>query len=142
MYATYSDFATRYGTRLGEAEVTSHYLPFAAARLEAALAPCFSVPFSANNVTARDLTIDLAYLMVLERGRDAGDGEALRTRLQARLTGLAAGTEAMMTASGEALHARTARGEVWGSRARYRPVFDLREPWLQTVEPGATDEEG
>ena len=72
-YATFSDFNTRYASRLSEAEINSHYLPYASARLEGLLGAAFTVPFSSNNLTARDLTIELAWLMVLRRGKGAGD---------------------------------------------------------------------
>jgi phage gp36-like protein len=116
-YATYSDFTARYATRLEPAELTSHYLTYAAARLDGLLGAHFTVPFSANNVTARDLTIDLAYLLILQRSRESGDTGPLGAAVAGRLTALAAGREAMVTASGETLFARAAAGGVWSSTA-------------------------
>lgn len=133
-YATFSDFNARYATRLGEAEVTSHYLPFASTRLNGLLGGAFTVPFSSNNQTARDLTIDLAYLMVLQRSKEPQDHQALDQAVQGRITGLLEGREAMMTTSGEALFAEAARQVVWSSTARFRTVFDLRDAKLQSVD--------
>jgi len=59
-YSTFEEFSARYPTRLAEAEVNSHYLAPAAQRLDAMLAGWFSVPFSSTNLTAKDLSIDLA----------------------------------------------------------------------------------
>ena len=129
VYATFSDFNARYATRLAAEEVTSHYLPYAAARLEGLLGPYFSVPFSSDNVSARDLTIDLAYLLLLQRSKEPGDARPLAASLRARLEALAAGREAMITASGGALLAATAQGGVWGSTAGADPLLPLVAPW-------------
>jgi hypothetical protein len=123
-YATYSDFSARYATRLGADEVTSHYLPYAAARLEGLLGPYFAVPFSSDNLTARDLTIDLAYLLLLQRSREPGDARPLAAAVGARLEALAAGREAMIAGSGTALFAAGAGGGVWSSTAGAAPRFD------------------
>jgi hypothetical protein len=130
-YATFSDFTARYATRLGAEEVTSHYLPYAAARLEGWLGPYFTVPFSDNNVTARDLTIDLAYLLLLQRSKEPGDARPLAASVQARLDGLAAGREAMITTSGAALFADVAHAGVWASTAGGDPLFGLRAPGVR-----------
>jgi len=126
IYATYSDFSTRYATKVPEAEVSSHLLPFASARLEGALAPYFPVPFAANNLTAADLTIDLAYLLLLQRSKDPGDAAALARQLEARLAALAGAQAAMITSSGELLYAQAPQAAVWADHGRAcSPVFDL-----------------
>jgi hypothetical protein len=137
IYATYSDFSTRYATKLTAAEVSSHLLPFASARLEGALAPYFPVPFAGNNLTATDLTIDLAYLLVLQRSKEPGDASALARHLESRLAALAGAQAAMITSSGEQLYAQAPQSAVWASHeAGCRAVFDLsahgvRGPWLE-----------
>ena len=113
MYATYSEFTARYATKVSEAEVSSHLLPFASARLDAALAPYFNVPFSPTNLTAKDLTLDLAYLMILQRAKDPADASALGKSLGDRISALAMGRAAMVTESGELLYARAPQGAVW-----------------------------
>jgi len=125
VYATYTDFNTRYSTKLDAAEIASHYLPFASARLDSMLAPFFTVPFSSNNVTARDLAVDLAYLLVLQRSREKGDGEELRSRTMERIQALAEGREAMLTDSGQPIYAASQGGVVWSNTARYRTIFSL-----------------
>ena len=142
IYATYSDFAARYATKLTEGEVNSHHLPFASTRLEGRLGPYFTVPFSLNNQTARDLTIDLAYLLVLQRSRDEADSEVMQRSLETRLAALVNGEQAMVTTSGETIFAHSARPVVWSTTARYRTVFDLRDAPLQEVDPHRLEEEG
>lgn len=130
-YATYSDFCARYATKLGEAEVTSHLLPYAAARLEGALGPYFALPFAPDNLTARDLTLDLAYLLVLQRSKEPREAAALAAAVEARLAALAQGRAAMVTAAGGLLYAQAAPPAVWAQGAP--PVFaaeraEEREP--------------
>jgi hypothetical protein len=141
VYATYSDFNARYATRLTEAEVNSHVLPYASWRLEALLAPAFTVPFSDNNLTARDLTIDLAYLLVLQRSKEPKERQALEQAVLARVQGLSQGREAMVTTSGGALYAAPQQEVVWSSTGRYRTIFDLRDAPAQEVDPARLAEE-
>lgn len=124
-YADAQEFSGRYTTKLSDAEISSHFLPFASARLEAMLAPYFTVPFSANNLAAKDLTIDLAYLLILQRSKDSKDYEALKEKSEARINALAEGAEAMITTSGEALYASPAGADVWSNTSGGRQVFDL-----------------
>ena len=142
IYATYSEFTSRYGTKLTAAEIGSHYLPFASGRLEGLLGACFTVPFSSNNLTAKDLTIDLAYLLILQRSKEPEDHEALSQRITGRIDALSLGTEAMVTTSGEALLASQARQVVWSNTGRYKTVFDLRDSERQEIDPDRLDEEG
>ena len=125
-YATASDFAVRYATRLSAEEVSSHVLPHAAARLESLLGAHFPVPFAANNVTARDLTLDLGYLLVLQRSNDPAAAKALDDRMNARIASLIAGQAAMLTSSGEALFATGTGQGVWSNTADQAPRFTLR----------------
>ena len=134
-YATYSDFNTRYATRMSEAEINSHYLPYASARLESLLGGAFTVPFSSNNLTARDLTMELGYLMVLRRGKGPQDYQAFADTLAAQLGDLRDGRQPMITTSGEALFAQPIGEDIWSSTARYHTVFDLRDAPRQQVDP-------
>lgn len=120
-YATYGEFNIRYATRLQETELTSHYLPAASHRLEGMLAPWFSLPFSTNNLTAQDLTIDLAYLMILQRTKEPKDYQALADAFSARVQAIREGAEAMVTEGGSTLFAQASAPRVWSSTET--PVF-------------------
>ena len=122
-YATFSDFSTRYATGMSEADLSSHYLPFASSRLEALLAPYFTVPFSGNNLTARDLAMDLAYVLILQRSKEPKDSAALREHVEGRIAALAEGKESMITTSGEAIFALSAHVDVWSNTMDGAPVF-------------------
>jgi hypothetical protein len=133
-YATFDEFAARYPTRLGAAEVTSHFLAPAAQRLDAMLAGWFSAPFSENNLTAKDLSIDLAQVLLLQRSKDPRDWQPLAAHLERRIVDLREGREAMITVSGEAMH-RVPHGSVWSSTQDFKPIFDLRGTEAQRVDP-------
>ena len=125
VYATPAAFHGRYTTKLTDAELSSHFLPYAGGRLNQLLAPYFSVPFSANNVTARDLTIDLAYLLLLQRNKEAREAEPLMRQVLSTIGALAGGQQAMVTDSGDVLYGQRRDGEVWSSTEQGQPVFKL-----------------
>lgn len=129
-YADVQDFNGRYTTKLGDAEISSHFLFYATSRLDAMLAPYFTVPFSSNNLVARDLTIDLAYLMVLQRSKDSKDYEALKQKTEERIKALADGSEAMMTTSGGSLYSNSAGGGVWSNTSGGQTLFNLDDHLL------------
>ncbi len=126
-YATAAEFGARYVTKLTDAEISSHFLPFASTRLDAMLAPSFTVPFSDNNLAAKDLTIDLSYLLILQRSKEPKDLQSLQERIEGRIIALAEGREAMMTDSGEAIFAESALGDVWSSTSTGKPIFCLED---------------
>ena len=129
-YANVQEFNGRYTTKLSDAEISSNFLFYAASRLDAMLAPYFTVPFSLNNIVARDLTIDLAYLMVLQRSKDSSDYGALKEKTEARIKALADGSEAMMTTGGEASYSSPAGADVWSNTSGGQPVFNLEDHLL------------
>lgn len=128
-YATYEEFNTRYTTKIDAVEVRSHFLPFASAQLDAMLAPWFTVPFSSNNLTAKDVALDLTYLLILQRSKEAGDRKDLAQRIEARIHSLRDGREAMLTTSGEALVAAHTTDEVWSNTRDIPPLFELSPPF-------------
>ena len=128
-YATAQEFSARYASKLTDAEITSHFLAFASSRLDSMLAPYFSVPFSSNNLSAKDLTIDLSHLLILQRSKEPKDYQALREQVEERIGALAEGTQSMITNSGEAIFARSATGDVWSNTSATSPVFHLG--WLR-----------
>lgn len=140
-YATITEFNERYVTKLTDTEVGSHFLHHAANRLDSMLAGYFTVPLSSNNLTAKDLNIDLAYLLILQRSREPRDYEGLAGMIEQRVKGLRAGTDAMVTDSGDALYRQPVDGEVWSTTQDFKPVFDLRTPEAQRVDPDRIEEE-
>lgn len=123
IYATYAQFRARYETRLSEHDLETHYLPYASARLDAMLGLHFPLPFAEENITARDLTIDLAYLLILQRYREEGPLEALRASIRERTNALIEGQEGMRLQDGSLLRSQAPQ-RVWGKPAQRASVWD------------------
>ena len=95
-------------------------------RLEGLLNPWFDVPFADNNLTAKNLTDDLARLSLLQRSPDTSGHAALSQVLAARLDALAQGRVAMVVTGESVLWAKHEGQVVESTESRYRDVFDLR----------------
>lgn len=124
-YATYSgDVTARYPRCLTDSRAAalceSAYLLPAEFELDARLAPKFTVPFSNNNMTARDLTIDMTMLRTgIYKDRD----EELRASVESRIKALLDGTMVMITTSGEV--AGYPGGGVFSTTQNYHPTFGM-----------------
>lgn len=138
-YAVYSgDVINRYPRCLTDSRaatlVDSTYLLPAEAEVDARLGARFSVPFSSNNMTVKDLVIDMTMLrMGTYKERD----EELRAAVDARIKALLDGTMVMVTASGTV--ASYAASGVISTTMSYHPVFGVgsvtdMEPDEQRVE--------
>ncbi len=76
-------------------------------------------------MTARDLNIDLAYLLILQRSKEPKDSDALQKQMAGSFKALVQGSQAMITSSGETLFAQSAGREIWSNTEEDIPVFDL-----------------
>jgi len=138
-YATWSaDFLPRYPLKAdafaSSAIAEAACIQPAEADLDSRLGGRFTVPFSSNNQTAKDLTIDLAYLFLVEPD-DEGKTRTMRARVDKAIEELNAGRRIMVTTSGEALQASTG-GVAWSSTQGDRPIFDVDAPanWAVSSE--------
>ncbi len=123
VYATVSQFKERYITRISDEELTNHYLLYASLRLEAMLAPWVSVPLGQNNLTARDLTIDLAYLLILQRSKDETIMLPFQKEIQNRIKEISQGNQAMVLDNGELLWVNSPGQQVWSSTRNIKNTF-------------------
>lgn len=102
----------------------SAYIYYAESHIEQELAAGFTVPFSSNNVTARDLMIDHAfYLTQVYRDDDAA--REVLNRINSKIERLLDGSAAMMTTSGEAIYQSGASGAIYSTTEDYHPVFGM-----------------
>lgn len=144
-YATYSDFTQIYNLlpRTTQAEVENHWLPHGALLVNEFLGKCFTIPFSANNETAKDLSVHFAYLGILERTRNQDDSEELRNALMHRVENICKGNAPMITTSGEALFpdVDTAnKFDAWSTTQDYKNTFDMRDAIDQRIDPDYIDD--
>lgn len=103
-------------------DVASSYIFFAEADIDSRLASRFTVPFSSNNVTAKDLTIDLTYLKVYQF-KDPEKAKLIEESINARIDKLLAGKSSMMTTSGDTL--TSVGGTLYSTTGDYAPVFGM-----------------
>lgn len=121
----WSDINRRYPETLKLADATtadSSWVPFAIAELHARLAPGFTVPFSTNNMTAKDLAIDLTFAKVY-RFKDVEKADSVMTYVGAQIDMLLAGGLQMITTSADVLVA--AGGTVTLAGADHHPIFGV-----------------
>jgi hypothetical protein len=121
----WSDVNRRYPETLKVADATqadSSWVPFAIAELHARLSPGFTVPFSDNNLTAKDLAIDLTFAKVY-RFKDVEKADAVMTYVGAQIDMLLAGNMEMLTTSGDVL--ASVGGTVYSTTDGYHPVHGI-----------------
>ena len=141
-YATYADFTAVHSLQgVSQAEVNSVWLPKGASVLDSKLGAFYSVPFSDNNRTARQLNVDFAFLeYLIVRTRRQDDSEELNNHLTGRIEALQKGMELMMTDSAAAIQPSGGREDAWSTNQDYNPVFDMRDPERQRVDPDRLDD--
>lgn len=121
----WKDVNDRYPETLKLADATqadSSWVPFAIAELHARLSPGFTVPFSDNNMTAKDLAIDLTFAK-LYRFKDIEKADAVLTYVGAQIDMLLAGSQKMITSSGDTLAA--VGGTIYHTNDAYHPVHGM-----------------
>lgn len=104
-YANAGDVIIRYKelNKLGGAsEINSAYVHYAEFTLDSMLGNYFTVPFSNNNITAKDLTVDLVYLRYYE-GIDSEKASKKREIIQTKIDNLIVGKTSMVTDSSDLL---------------------------------------
>ena len=123
-YITWEDIADRYpiidkSLLNGTSEVNTAFIQYAETELDAMLAPVFTAPFSSNNTTVRDLSIDLAYckmgMFKVEERKEFKD------EIYDKIKMLKSGDMAMLTDSSDTL--LTAGEPAWSTTKDYHPVF-------------------
>lgn len=145
-YIKWDDVTARYPSS-GRAEPsgkmeTTHILP-AEAKIEGLLAPGFAVPFSAAHPIVKDLCImEVRRRMVIGKSKE-GEDKALAEEIADTVKRLVGSEEAIITADGDALWATSAAtgGEVFSTTKDFNPVFDMRSPVEQRVDPDRHDDE-
>ena len=101
-YASYEEVVARYKTLEHEGEflVDSSHLLFAENEIDSRLGQHFTLPFSNNNLTVKDLAIDLCALRALPNLRKE-ERDALQSRVDGIFDDLIAGRRALVLSDGE-----------------------------------------
>lgn len=122
----WNDAAARYPELASLKDATQagcYYLPYAIAEIESRLATKFTVPFSSNNLTAKDLMIDATYLKVYRWKADPKKIERIEKHLDDRIKALLGGVADMSLSDGTTLV--SIGGTVFSTTEAYHPVFGM-----------------
>jgi len=126
---SWSDVLVRYPELDKIVNVTSFttgtVIDLAEAAVNARLASQYTTPFSNNNLTAKDLVIDMVYVQN-NLTRQPEKAQALKDYLDERFKALLNGSAEMLTSSGTV--ALVAIGDtVWSSTEDYPPTFGMSD---------------
>lgn len=132
-YIEWDDVVLRYpnaGRSGGSSEVGSVHITYAEAYLESRFSGYFTIPFSSNNLTAKDLSIDLTYLRIGNFGQK--DRKIFRDEIEDRIKQIKLGNDQMITNSGDSLGSV---GEaVYSPHQNYHPVFGMDDEFMFDVD--------
>lgn len=103
--------------------VESQYIIFAENELDRRLGQYFTVPFSSNNLTATDLSIDLAYAKYIIYD-DTEKYSAIMAHVDGIIADLIDGTTAMVTTSGDQLLSSNTNA-AWSNTMDYHSAFGM-----------------
>jgi len=122
-YITWDDVVNRYRkfADIADApEAQESFIQYAEAYIDAALAPAYTIPFSSNNATVRDLCIDTTFAKAI-RFKDTDKASAIMAHVGSYTNALVAGTMVMVVDSGETL--LPSGQPVYSQTMGYTPVF-------------------
>ncbi len=122
-YIKWDDVVNRYkkfGDIVDSQESQETYIQYAESYVDAGLAKAYTIPFSNNNVTVRDLSIDTTFAKAL-MFKDSEKATAILTYVGSYMGALSDGSMVMVTNSGDQI---TPTGEpVYSQTMDYTPVF-------------------
>ena len=141
-YITWDDVVNRFTSFsdiAGAVKAASHHLAYAENYIDGVLGTKFTVPFSNNNLTVRDLAIDVVQMRAI-RSSGSDEYKTLRADVSSRLAALLAGLEVMVTSSGTVSRPSAF---AWSNTMDYHSVFSpvLSETLLGPDSDQVDDEE-
>jgi len=134
-YINWADLTARYPNASdvgGASAINSSYIVFAEAQVEGALSSSYTVPFSSNNLTVKDLVIDLTYGKVISF-KDLKKSKAVMDSVEHRIKMLRSGAMSMVTDNGDVLSS-SGQGSIWSSTDKYSPSFDMNDAENQCID--------
>lgn len=124
-YIEWDDVVNRYkqfGDIVDDAEAAVTYINYAETYIDGALAPAYTLPFSNNNETVKDLCIDLAFAKT-QLFKDSEKADAIMAHVGSYISALVSGKMAMVVGSGTAI---LPTGEpVYSQTMEYAPTFGV-----------------
>jgi hypothetical protein len=133
----WNDVTLRYKV-LGDYDSTSaqqvEYIAFAEAELNRRLSACYAVPFSSNNITARDLVVDIAFANTI-KFRDNEKYETVMEHIDKVAERLCANDASMINDDGTLITptGTADSGKAYSSTKDFHPIFDMGDTINQKV---------
>lgn len=134
-YINWDDVVDRYtisGKTQGSKEMDAAYITYAEYELDGMLSNYFTVPFSSNNITAKDLSIDLTYARIANF--KTKEMKEFKDIINKKIKGLISGEKNMMLDDGTT--ESTIGNTIWSSTKDYAPVFDHGSTLDMRVDSG------
>jgi len=133
-YINWKDAVIRYpslSTVGGASEVGSTWIGHVEAQIEGMLSSSYTIPFSNNNETVKDLAVELLYIRV--GNLKVKEAKSMREDFMSRIKNIKSGNESMITSSGKVVP--MVGDTIYSSTSAYSPIFDL-----SSVENWGVDE--
>lgn len=148
LYATAQELFDRYPNCKQDntsAEVESNFINYAEAELSGRLSSYFTVPFSNNNLTVKELTLDLAYIRMM-KGIKPEIIDKKREMIDTIIQELKDGDRSMITTENGAITAtsevvQTVGGTVYNNMGTYTPIFGFDDVEDFEIDPDLIDSE-
>jgi hypothetical protein len=140
-YIQWDDIIQRYpnvAAKGGSNQVGSAYLDYAETELEGRLAGAYTIPFSSNNLTIKDLSIDMVYAKSIMY-TDTKKAKVILDYLDKRIGELIDGTATMITTSGDAMF--TAGDAPWSTTKDYHNTFGVIPIEDQNIDTDRIEDE-
>lgn len=133
-YINWADLIGRYpslDTIGGASEIGSSWIGYIENQVDGLLAENYTVPFSNNNVTVKDLCIELVYARI--GTLKIKESASIKKDIMDRVKRLNDGTEKMLDSSGTTIE--MVADAIWSETGDYAPTFDKGNILYQEVDP-------
>lgn len=126
-YCEYTDVVARY-RKVSDvnsiSSIESNFIVYAEAELDQRLSGAFTTPFSSNNITIKDLSIDLTYAKVI-RFDDPEKAALIDKHVSTSIQALLDGNSQMITSSGDSLAIESTADIPWSNTMSYHSAFGM-----------------
>ena len=132
-YITVADMQGRYtkvSSDKGSASLNSDYIPYGEAYVEMRLASAYTAPFSSNNTTVKDLSMDASYLRII-KFTDTEKAKLIQDDIDSRIAALLDGSAQMVTTSGDLIGQNVSNA--WSETDGYAPTFGVDDITMMQV---------
>ena len=137
-YIEWDDVAQRYPVIAegNASDVLSGTMVYAEAMIESLLSKGFTIPFSSNNITVKDLCIDMTYARYWMTKKPE-DASRMMGHIYSYCAQLVNGELSMMTDSGDLVNTDgSGLGAVYNPTKDYHPVFGMGDAEGSHVDSG------